>query len=96
MRSGKYDKFLLIFLTIVFFYSFFSIKVVEIQTRYIVLDGVDQGKKYYVIPTSLFITPPFIIFLFGIMVFEDKLKDFSIKRIIIRFIILFKEKIKKK
>jgi len=90
MRSGKYDKFLLIFLTIVFFYSFFSIKVVEIQ------DGVDQGKKYYVIPTSLFITPPFIIFLFGIMVFEDKLKDFSIKRIIIRFIILFKEKIKKK
>lgn len=88
MKVGKYDKFILVFLMVVFLYSFFTIQVIEVK------EGKDIGKKYYVIPTALFITPPLILYFFGIMVFEEKLKDVTIRSLVARAIFVFKTKIK--
>lgn len=90
MRPGKYDKFLLIFLTIVFLYSFFSMEVIEVK------EGFEVGKKKYVMPTALIITPPLILFIFFVMINEKKLKNISIRILIIKAIIFLKQKIKRR
>jgi hypothetical protein len=48
------------------------------------------GGKYYVVPTALFICPPLILFIFFVMLFEEELKDVSIRSLF--RVLLFKVK----